>query len=79
MTADGITWIIYRDDRMDQLEKARACMAAYARKLQQRPNRLGVNSRFPKEAAAALEKEGVKVICNLPAWQRDEVWVGYEA
>jgi phage major head subunit gpT-like protein len=74
---DETLWSIYRDEsERDLLVKVRECMAAYQRKMGIAPNVVGVASSLSEEAQAILEREGTRVVRNLPAWAKSEIWVG---
>ena len=75
----NVIWIIYRSPMNDigKLEQfAQDCMRAYKHKTGVQPTLLGVTSSFPNLAAEQIAKFGVQIIHNLPAWAKDEMWVG---
>ncbi len=78
---DETLWVIFRDDvpvpddarLVDFVAK---CLAAYKKKLGIKPTQLGISKSFPAGAEQTISGMGVRVVRFLPAWSRDEVWVG---
>uniref|UniRef100_A0A6H1ZE78 Uncharacterized protein n=1 Tax=viral metagenome TaxID=1070528 RepID=A0A6H1ZE78_9ZZZZ len=76
---DGIFWVVYRDDSLrDLLTKVHSCLGQFERKMRMKANIVGVSSSLDQEAERRLEAEGMRVIHNLPAWAKSEIWVGHQ-
>lgn len=72
-----IVWLMIRDERgLAAIAKVRECMKLYALRMQVKADVVGVTSSFPVADEQALVAEEIKVVRNLPAWAKDEVWVG---
>lgn len=76
---NNVLWVIYRDEsQREMLAKVQDCLKQFRAKTGSQANRAGVPSSFSVEAQAILEKDGVQVVHNLPAWAKDEIWIGHE-
>jgi hypothetical protein len=79
MSDHDTTWIVFRDERKaDYAAKVADCIAAFERKLGAKATVVGVVSTIPADVEAQLQQRGLRVVQNLHAWQKDEVWVGRE-
>ena len=71
------TWVIYRDESdRDLLVKASECLAAFKQKIGTAANVIGLSSALAAAARLQLEKQGLEVVPNVPAWARSEIWIG---
>jgi hypothetical protein len=76
-----IRWNFYRDDGQGTLlEKARRCIEQYRQKHGRLPSMISISeaARMPDEDKAALAREGVFVVQTVPAWAKDEIWLGVD-
>lgn len=76
---DETFWAIYRDEsERGLLAKVQGCLRSYRSKYGAAGNVVGVASSLSREDETTLRKDGVKVMRNLPAWAKSEIWVGRE-
>jgi hypothetical protein len=74
-----IRWNFYRDDGQGTLlEKARRCIEQYRQKHGRLPSLISVSKQLPEKDRLALEREGIRVQFTVPAWAKDEVWLGVD-